>query len=133
MEALVKAYQMIKSIQKRNKMDMKMVILMRKDLSLPKGKAAAQAAHAAVEAALRSDSDKVKEWRDEGQKKIILRVVDERELIRKMQEAKDDGLQTALITDAGKTCIAPGTKTCCAIGPDSENKIDRVTGDLPMY
>jgi len=112
---------------------MKMVILVRKDLQLPKGKAAAQVAHAAVEAAMRSDKDKVKKWRDEGQKKVVLRVADEKELLAYMQEAKDASLQTALITDAGKTVIAPGTKTCVAIGPDDEVAVDRVTGELPMY
>ena len=131
METLVRVYQFIKKIQKRA--NMKMVILVRKDLQLPKGKAAAQAAHAAVEAAFRSDKDKVKQWRDEGQKKVVLRVVDEKELLRYMQEAKDAGLQTAMITDAGKTVIAPGTKTCVGIGPDTEQAIDNVTGDLPMY
>ena len=123
-------YNFIKRVQRRN---MKMVILVRKDLQLPKGKSAAQVAHAAVEATMRSDKDKVKKWRDAGQKKVVLRVADEKELLAYMQEAKDAGLQTALITDAGKTVIAPGTKTCVAIGPDDEVAVDRVTGELPMY
>ena len=112
---------------------MKMVILIRADLKLPKGKAAAQAAHAAVEATLRSKDAKVKEWHSQGQKKIVLKVADEPELLRYLQEAKDAGLQTALITDAGMTVVAPGTKTCVAIGPDSEAKIDEITGKLQMY
>lgn len=111
---------------------MKLVILVRQDLKLPKGKLAAQAAHAAVEATLKSDKLNVAKWRVEGQKKIVLKVKGEKELIRFMQTAKDIGLKTALITDAGKTCIAPGTKTCLGIGPDSEEKIDGITGELPM-
>ena len=111
---------------------MKLVILVRQDLKLPKGKLAAQVAHAAVEATMKSGKLKVAKWRMEGQKKVVLKVKDEKELIRFMQDAKDDGLKTALITDAGKTCIAPGTKTCLGIGPDSEEKIDKLTGNLPM-
>ncbi|MBW2965704.1 peptidyl-tRNA hydrolase Pth2 [Candidatus Woesearchaeota archaeon] len=111
---------------------MKQVILVRQDLKLPKGKLAAQAAHASVEAVFNSDKKKVDEWRSEGQKKVVLKVADEKELLKYMQEAKDNGLKTALITDAGKTVIAPGTKTCVGIGPDEEGKIDEVTGKLKM-
>jgi peptidyl-tRNA hydrolase, PTH2 family len=111
---------------------MKLVILVRQDLKLPKGKLAAQAAHAAVEVTLKSSRIKVAKWRSEGQKKVVLKVKDEKELIRFMQQAKDAGLKTALITDAGRTCIAPGTRTCLGIGPDSDENIDNLTGELPM-
>ena len=111
---------------------MKQVILVRADLKLPKGKMSAQCSHAAVEAAFNSDKKKVAEWRSEGAKKIILKVKDEKEMIEYLQKAKDAGLKTALITDAGKTVIAPGTKTCVGIGPDEEEKIDKITGKLKM-
>jgi len=113
-------------------MELKQVILVRADLKLPKGKMAAQCAHASVEAVFNSDKDKVSEWRNSGQKKIVLKVADEKELLQYLQLAKDAGLKTALITDAGKTVIAPGTKTCVGIGPDSEEEIDSVTGKLKM-
>ncbi|MEA3515071.1 MAG: peptidyl-tRNA hydrolase Pth2 [Nanoarchaeota archaeon] len=112
--------------------DMKQVIIVRQDLKLQKGKMAAQCAHAAVEAALKSDKDKLKEWRNTGQKKIVLKVEDEKELYRYAQAAKDDDLATAIITDAGKTHMAPGTTTCAGIGPDEEDKIDAVTGELKI-
>jgi len=110
----------------------KQVILLRKDLRLPLGKACSQCSHAAVEAAFNSDKKKVSAWRKAGAKKVILKVADEKELLKYMQQAKDAGLKTALITDAGKTVIAPGTKTCVGIGPDEEEKIDKVTGKLKM-
>ncbi len=111
---------------------MKQVILVRSDLKLPKGKMAAQAAHAAVDTVFNSDKKKVDAWRKQGAKKVVLKVKDEKELIEYLQKAKDNGLKTALITDAGKTVIAPGTKTCVGIGPDEEDKIDEVTGKLKM-
>jgi PTH2 family peptidyl-tRNA hydrolase len=113
-------------------MDMKLVILVRQDLKLPKGKLAAQAAHAAVEAVLNSSKSKVEPWRDQGQKKVVLKVADEKEMLKYQNAAKAEGLVASLITDAGRTVIAPGTKTCVGIGPDSEDKIDKVTGKLPM-
>ncbi|MBT3814537.1 peptidyl-tRNA hydrolase [Candidatus Woesearchaeota archaeon] len=110
----------------------KQVILVRQDLKLPKGKLAAQAAHASVDAVLKSDSELVKAWRAEGMAKIVLKVKDEKELIKYFQLAKDEGLTASLITDAGRTVIAPGTKTCVGIGPDEEEKIDAVTGELSL-
>ncbi len=111
----------------------KQVIVVRKDLDLPKGKLAAQVAHASVDAVLKSDKDVVQKWRKEGMKKIVLRVADEKEMFRYLQSAKDSGLVTAVIEDAGKTVVAPGTKTCFAIGPAKETEIDKVTGDLKIY
>lgn len=113
-------------------MQLKQVILVRDDLKLPKGKMAAQCAHAAVEAVLRSSDDKVSEWHNSGMKKIILKVSDEKELIKYQQIAKQEDLVASIITDAGKTIVSPGTKTCMAIGPDSEEKIDKITSELKL-
>ena len=110
----------------------KQVILVRQDLKLPKGKLAAQAAHASVDAVLKSDSKLVKAWREEGMAKIVVKVKDEKELIKYFQLAKDSDLTASLITDAGRTVIAPGTKTCVGIGPDEEDKIDEITGELSL-
>ena len=110
----------------------KQVIIVRQDLKLPKGKLAAQAAHASVDAVLKSSQNLVKAWKDEGMAKIVVKVKDEKELIKYFQLAKDSNLKASLITDAGRTVIAPGTKTCVAIGPDEEDKIDQITGDLSL-
>ncbi|MFT7615596.1 MAG: PTH2 family peptidyl-tRNA hydrolase [Candidatus Woesearchaeota archaeon] len=111
-------------------MELKQVMVVRADLKLPKGKLAAQVAHASVEAALKSDD--LQEWRECGQKKVVLKVADQKELIALFQFAKEAGLPCSLITDAGKTVIAPGTKTCIGIGPADEEKIDILTQDLKM-
>ena len=113
-------------------MHYKQVILIRQDLQLPKGKLVAQAAHASVEAVLKSDKKLVQYWRNEGMTKVALKVKDEKELFQYLQQAKDAGLTTSLITDAGRTVVAPGTVTCGAIGPDEEEKIDRITEKLKI-
>jgi len=113
-------------------MDYKQVILVRHDLKLPKGKMAAQAAHASVEAVLRSDKEIVKRWHSEGMQKVVLKVLDKEELYKYIQMAKDSGLSTSVITDAGHTVVEPGTVTCGAIGPDREDSIDSVTGKLSL-
>ena len=110
----------------------KLVILVREDLNLPKGKLAAQSSHASVDATLKSDKKMVGLWRKEGAKKIVLKVKDEKELFKYRQMAENSGMITALITDAGHTVVEPGTITCLGIGPDEEEKIDRITGKLKM-
>ncbi len=115
-------------------MEYKQVIIVRKDLKMEKGKIASQASHASVDAVLKSDKKIVKEWRNQGMKKSILKVNDKKELLVYLDLAKKAGLKTSLITDAGKTAFhSTSTTTCLAIGPDEEKKIDLVTGNLKLY
>lgn len=114
-------------------MNYKQVILIRDDLKLPKGKAASQCAHAAVDCVLKSDPKKVSKWAGQGMPKIVLKVKDEKELMDFFQFCKDAGLTVSLITDAGRTVVEPGTRTCVGIGPDEEEKIDKITSQLKMY
>jgi PTH2 family peptidyl-tRNA hydrolase len=113
-------------------MALKQVIIVRNDLKLPKGKLAAQVAHASLEAALRGKKDRLDAWRQAGMKKIVLKVEGLPDLMRFLQLAKDAGFANALITDAGHTVVEPGTVTCLGIGPDDEAKLDRLTGNLSM-
>lgn len=108
---------------------------MRSDLNLSKGKTAAQVAHAAVNCAFASkkkDPDTFDRWYGEGQRKVVLKVADERELfdIKMMADTRD--VVNSVVTDAGRTEIAPGTVTCIGIGPGREDDIDKITGDLSM-
>jgi len=112
---------------------MKQVILVRKDLKMSSGKIGAQTSHASVEAVLRSNKDKIKEWRKDGMKKVVLAVRDKAELLDYKERAELFGLKVVLVSDAGKTEVKAGEITCLAIGPDSEEKIDKVTFELKMY
>ncbi len=111
---------------------MKQVILVRQDLKMDKGKLATQVAHASVDAVLASSPAKVDAWRDEGMKKIVLKVKDETELRHYSQLAKKEKLVAKLITDAGHTFFKEPTTTCLGIGPDSDEKIDKVTKSLKL-
>ena len=113
-------------------MGYKQVILVRQDLKLPKGKLSVQVAHASVGVLVKSHKDDIRKWQDSGQKKVVLKVKDENELISYKETAEDSGLVVALVQDAGKTVLEPGTVTCLGIGPDEEEKIDKVTGSLKM-
>ncbi|MFH1455612.1 MAG: peptidyl-tRNA hydrolase Pth2 [archaeon] len=113
-------------------MELKQVILVRTDLKMDKGKLAVQCSHAAVECALKSDDEKLKAWKRQGVKKIVLKVPSLKALYKYKALAKLQGLKTALITDAGKTFFKVPTTSCLGIGPDDEEKIDSITGDLKM-
>ncbi len=112
---------------------MKQVILVRKDLKMVGGKLAAQVAHGSVETVLKSDRKLVQKWRDEGMKKVVLKVLDKKELVKYKKFAEQAGLVNALITDAGRTFFKRATVTVLAIGPNEDEKIDDLTSDLQMY
>jgi len=111
---------------------MKQAILIRQDLKMPKGKLAAQSSHASVDAVLNSDRNIVEKWKSEGGKKLILKVSDINELKKYYNKAKKEKLVAVIIKDAGKTFFSKSTVTCIAIGPDKDDKIDRVTGELSL-
>jgi len=113
----------------------KQVIVFRSDLKLSKGKIAAQAGHAAVSAAeeaRKRHRDWWESWIFEGQRKIAVKVKNETELSELESEADDLGLPYAMIVDRGLTEIPEGTVTCLGIGPAPAQKIDRLTGKLPL-
>ena len=101
-------------------------------MKLPKGKMSVQVAHASVGSLVKSHKDDVSSWKKEGMKKVALKVKDLAELMKFKEDAEDAGLVVSLIEDAGKTVVEPGTVTCLGIGPDKEEKIDKVTGKLKM-
>jgi peptidyl-tRNA hydrolase, PTH2 family len=113
-------------------MNYKQVIVVRNDLKMPKGKLAAQVAHGSVEAVFNSDERTVKEWKRCGMKKSVLKVESLDELNKILIAAKNEGLKVGLINDAGRTFLPAGTTTVLGIGPDFEEKIDRVTAHLKL-
>lgn len=120
-------------------MSTKMVIVVRSDLDMGKGKIAAQVAHAAVSLVLdilSSSNEDWKKWLNEwlsiGQPKIVLKVPNLDELIKRYEKAKELKLPTTIIEDAGKTQLEPGTITCIGIGPAPSEIIDKITGDLKL-
>ncbi len=111
---------------------MKQVILIRKDLKMPMGKACVQVAHASLHAAMISSKKKVDEWMGEGSKKVVLEVNSLDELREYHNKARAAKLAVSLIEDAARTFFSKPTITCLAIGPDDEDKIDAVTGKLKI-
>ena len=122
-------------MKKKGEFDYKMVIVVREDLNLSKGKTAAQVAHAAVSCALEAKAKKrtwFRRWYGEGQRKVVLKARDLEHLLELKTKAQNLGLITSLVVDAGLTEIPPETPTCLGIGPGPEELINGVTGSLPL-
>jgi peptidyl-tRNA hydrolase, PTH2 family len=111
---------------------MKQVIVVNSALGLPPGKMAAQVAHAAVGAFLRASRSQQRLWLEAGMPKVVLSSASESAMLAIHREAKVAGLPVALVRDAGRTVVQPGTATCVGIGPDSSDKIDTITGNLAL-
>jgi len=138
--------------------EIKQVIVVRKDLNMRKGKMCAQVAHASMKIILdqmerttrqyvtldsvdvfyqewriliKQDSP-LDKWLADKFTKIVVSVDSEEELMSLYVKAQSAGLPNALIQDAGKTEFKEPTYTCIAIGPDEAEKIDELTGELPL-
>ena len=114
----------------------KMVLVVRNDLKMGKGKAAAQCCHATLSAykqARRKNPDMLRVWECSGQQKVTVKVETEEELLTLLAKARSLGLVAAVIADAGRTQIAAGSRTVLAVGPGPEELVDQVTGGLKLY
>lgn len=117
----------------------KMVLVVRTDLNMAKGKVAAQCAHAAVDLykkATKRTPKLVKQWETFGQAKVALKAPSEaqEEALKQLKEqAEQIGLAAVIIHDAGKTQVESGTATVLGIGPGPADLIDKVTGHLKLY
>jgi PTH2 family peptidyl-tRNA hydrolase len=134
-------------------MEVKQVIVVRKDLNMRKGKLAAQVAHASMAVvldALEKETinlpddrelwgmilnvdDPLAWWIKGAFTKVVVGCNSENELLAIYAKAKDKGLYCSLIKDIGKTEFhGEPTYTSVAIGPAEVSKINEITGSLSL-
>lgn len=140
--------------------NIKQIIVIRKDLKMRRGKEIAQGSHASIAFITRrlqheyqrltgmvrpaiyrqgetldcKLSEVELEWISEGFKKVCVTVNSAAELFELHQKAVTSGLESHLIVDNGLTEFNNvHTPTALAIGPDEDEKIDVITGALPLY
>lgn len=120
---------------------MKMVLVIRNDLNMRKGKMAAQAGHAVQELlidrstnppTLRTDPF-VLEWLADNYRKITVRVDSEAELLALHARATELNIPVSLILDNGHTEFhGQQTYTAVALGPVPDEVVDPLTGTLKL-
>lgn len=113
----------------------KLVIAVRTDLPMGKGKIAAQCCHAATLAykrALRSTDPARVRWEEQGEPTIVVGVAGVAAFDDLRSRASAAGVPFCAISDAGRTEVASGTRTVVAVGPAPARLVDRVTGHLSL-
>ncbi len=138
----------------------KQMIVMRRDLKMRKGKIAAQAGHACVEAVLMAlaregrlgqvrvtptqswvylddegtQPTALSDWFDAGVAKVCVYVDSEEALLDLATRGRELGFVCALVHDAGLTEFhGEPTYTCLAFEPLRADQIDPLTGELPLF
>jgi PTH2 family peptidyl-tRNA hydrolase len=137
-------------------MNIKQVIVIRRDLGMRRGKEIAQGSHASIAfltarlfqlggpAKLHAQDEKLfacgffteveTEWLKGNFRKICCVVNSQEELLGLANKAKEAGLVCEVIEDTGLTEFGGVHEfTALAIGPDTDEKMDPVTGDLKLY
>ena len=126
--------------------EVKQLIIVRRDLSMKKGKIAAQACHASMGALLSMATKMEQElvinfdtypiarkWLYGDFAKVVLSVNSEEELRECYKIAQDNDLSCSFIVDNGTTVFNNvKTPTCVGIGPASSSQLDTLFGHLKL-
>ncbi|KAG9256641.1 peptidyl-tRNA hydrolase PTH2-domain-containing protein [Emericellopsis atlantica] len=118
----------------------KLVLVVRTDLGMTKGKIAAQCSHATLACykALARHPPKSQEasilsrWERLGQAKIAVQIKSEEEMLELRRKARNAGLTAEVIHDAGRTQIEAGSMTVLGVGPAPKSAVDQITSHLKL-
>ncbi len=118
----------------------KMVFVINTSLKMSPGKLASQTAHAALSLFIKAKKETKKQllffdqmdwWLLNGQKKVVLKGIDDIHLTNLESQAKNLNILSILIKDAGRTQITPGSITCLGLF-GKEDQINQITGNLNL-
>lgn len=131
----------------------KQVIVVRKDLDMNNGRMAAQVAHAAMKVfldrtaairplnlkndewwiSIKNVTGPMAEWCKNNATKVVVGVNSEDDIYKLKEEADNANIPNAIMVDNGfPECHHGKAATCIAIGPDTSEKIDAITGNLEL-
>ncbi|EGY19935.1 Peptidyl-tRNA hydrolase 2 like protein [Verticillium longisporum] len=126
------------------KEECKLVLVVRTDLGMTKGKMAAQSSHATLacykvlaRAAAKNGPSSAEarlldRWERLGQAKIAVQIKGEDELKKLRAAARAQGVTAEVIADAGRTQIEAGSLTVLGVGPAPKSLVDKITGHLKL-
>lgn len=122
--------------------EVRMTLVVRQDLKMGKGKAAAQCSHATLALYKKITNPQLESYNPElvnrwelgnGQAKITLQVPNQEEMDLLYAKAISLGINSYIVHDAGRTQIAAGSAIVLGLGPAPKHILDEVTGDLKLY
>ncbi|ODV94317.1 hypothetical protein PACTADRAFT_44510 [Pachysolen tannophilus NRRL Y-2460] len=118
----------------------RIALIVRTDLQMGKGKAAAQCCHAAIalyRLMLTGEFSKnlqlLERWENSGQAKITLKCDNQEDMDLLYARAISLNINSYIVHDAGRTQIAAGSATVLGLGPAPKAVLDQVTKDLKLY
>jgi PTH2 family peptidyl-tRNA hydrolase len=116
----------------------KMVLVVRTDLKLRRGKESAQCGHA-VQYCVEyhhypeyPNRQGYQAWADSGAAKIVVGVDSEAELLALKTVAEQSGILVWPVIDHGHTEVEPNTLTCVGFGPELPEVMDPIFGHLKL-
>ena len=107
-------------------------MIVRTDLKMGKGKIAAQCCHGSIGSYKKASPEKIRKWEREAYAKVVLKVKTLDEITELKKLADINKIPNYLVVDAGRTQIPSSSVTVLALGPDEDEKIDKITGDLKL-
>lgn len=122
--------------------EVRMTLVVRLDLKMGKGKAAAQCSHATLalykkmtnSQSAAYNPDMLRRWEyGNGQAKITLQVPSQEDMDLLFAQAMSLGVNASIVHDAGRTQIAAGSATVLGLGPAPKAVLDQITGELKLY
>ena len=122
--------------------EVRMTLIVRQDLKMGKGKAAAQCLHATLALyekitnpeSVAYNPEMVERWKyGNGQAKITLQVPNQEDMDMLFALAISLGVNAYIVHDAGRTQIAAGSATVLGLGPAPKLVIDQITESLKLY
>mmetsp|Transcript_32958 Transcript_32958/g.104319 ORF Transcript_32958/g.104319 Transcript_32958/m.104319 type:complete len:454 (-) Transcript_32958:505-1866(-) len=116
--------------------ELKLVLAVRTDLDMNKGKIAAQCCHAALEAyrrGMQASPEAVVAWEGCGEPTICVKAPKGQDQLNALEAvARACDVPACRVVDAGRTQVASGTTTVLAVGPAPAGIVDLVTGRLRL-
>ena len=115
--------------------ELKMWLVVRKDLEIPPGKLAAQAGHGFLSAYLEALTKNIdtNSYITHSQPKIVVSCKNELALSRSFAECVDLKLPCCLVIDEGRTVFFEPTKTVMAVGPCKFDELPKYVQKLQLY
>lgn len=72
-------------------------------------------------------------WESNNKPVDIFKVADEETMLKYQHLANENGFNNYIVVDAGRTQVAPRSKTVMAVGPVKNEMIDLFTQNLQVY
>lgn len=112
--------------------DLRIAVIFRADIDIPRGKAEVQFGHAVGRCVMDAQVDLVATYRANAETKLSLEVDSLADLERIAERARGRGVTCALIQDAGRTVFAEPTVTCLGLGPMGKTDCNALTRGTRM-